>query len=194
MHTGKLATHITIPTPKGIVHIRAVQVNDTALIVAMSPAIPEVPVVRFHSSCVFGEALHAVDCDCGAQATAALELIIREGGILVYAWEEGRGVGIVDKVRAIALQEQQKLSTAEAFAALGHQPDPRTFALQIEALKQVFGGNRIRLASNNPQKIRAIEAAGFTVVERVKLVVPMTPERKAYLEHKKEHLGHLYDD
>jgi GTP cyclohydrolase II len=184
---------VNVPTPSGTIRVRVVDVNGQTLLVATSPEIPDVPVVRFHSSCVFGEAFHAVDCDCGAQVTAALQLIGREGGILVYAWEEGRGAGIIDKLRAIAMQQQDNVSTAQAFIALGHQPDPRTFEAHIEALRQVFGGKRVRLASGNPQKITAMESAGF-VVERVKLNVVMTPEREAYLDHKKQHLGHINDD
>jgi len=183
----------TVPTSNGTLSARALNVNGQLLLVATSPTIPEVPVVRFQSSCVFGEAFHAIDCDCGAQVDAALKLIGKDGGILIYAWEEGRGTGIVDKVRAIALQQTQGLSTAEAFKALGHEPDPRTFNAHIGALKQVFNGDRIKLASSNPQKIAALERAGYRV-ERVKLNVEMTPERKLYLAHKRAHLGHLDDD
>jgi GTP cyclohydrolase II len=158
-----------------------------------SPAIPEVPVVRFQSSCAFGEAFHALDCDCGAQIDAAVKLIVEQGGILIYAWEEGRGTGIINKVRALELQQRDGLSTAEAFKALGYDPEPRTFAAHIAGLKQVFAGNRLKLASSNPRKIAALEEAGY-VVERIKLIVAMTPERAAYLEHKRRHLGHLNDD
>jgi GTP cyclohydrolase II len=168
-------------------------VNGQVLLIAISQTMPEVPVVRFQSSCVFGEAFHAIDCDCGAQVDATLKLIGKKGGILIYAWEEGRGTGIVDKVRAIALQQQLGQSTAEAFKALGHEPDPRTFTAHIGALKQVFNGTRIKLASSNPQKIAALEGAGYSV-ERVKLDIVMTPERKIYLAHKRDHLGHLDDD
>jgi GTP cyclohydrolase II len=184
---------ITVPSSSGTLCVRAVNVNDQIMLVATSPTIPEVPVIRFQSSCVFGEAFHAVDCDCGAQIDAALKLIGSEGGILIYAWEEGRGAGIADKIRAIALQQTEYLSTAEAFKVLGYQPDPRTFTAQIAALKQIFNGNRIKLASSNPQKIAALEREGYSV-ERVKLDVVMTPERKVYLAHKRDHLGHLDDD
>ncbi len=184
---------VTVATQSGTLRVRVVDVNGQSLLVATSPTIPDVPVVRLQSSCVFGEAFHAVDCDCGAQLDAALKLIGEDGGILIYAWEEGRGVGIVDKVRAIALQQSQGLTTAEAFKVLGHEPDPRTYAAHIAALKQVFSGDRIKLASNNPRKIVALKKAGYTV-ERLKLDIAMTPERKAYLVHKRDHLGHFDDD
>ena len=184
---------VTVPTPGGILNVKVAEVKGESLLVAMSETLPEVPVVRFQSSCVFGEAFHAVDCDCGAQLTAALNLICTEGGILVYAWEEGRGAGIIDKIKAIALQQTKGVSTADAFQTLGHEPDPRTFKAHIAALKQTFSGTTIKVASSNPKKISALERAGYTV-ERVTLEVPRTPERDAYLKHKKDYLGHIYDD
>jgi len=184
---------ITVPTPDGTLRVRVADVNGQHLLIATSEVIPAVPVVRFQSSCVFGEAFRALDCDCGAQLDAALALIGRDGGVLIYAWEEGRGAGIVDKLRAIALQQTEGLTTSEAFAALGHKPDPRTFEAHIAALKLVFSGVRIKLASGNPLKIAALTKAGYEV-ERVKLDIAMTPEREAYLAHKRDNLGHLYDD
>ena len=184
---------VTVPTPAGILKVKVAKGNDQSLLGAMSETLPEVPVVRFQSSCVFGEAFHAVDCDCGAQMTAALNLICDQGGILVYAWEEGRGVGIIDKLKAIALQQTKGVSTADAFQTLGHEPDPRTFTVHIAALQQAFTGATIKVASGNPKKIAALKAAGYTV-QRVKLDVEMTPEREAYLKHKKDYLGHIDDD
>jgi len=184
---------VTVPTPGGILKVKVAEVNGQSLLLAMSGTLPEIPIVRFQSSCVFGEAFHAVDCDCGAQMTAALNLICDQGGILVYAWEEGRGAGIIDKLKAIALQQTKGVSTADAFQTLGHEPDPRTFTAHIAALKQAFAGTTIKVASGNPKKIAALKAAGYTV-QRVKLDVEMTPEREAYLKHKKDYLGHIDDD
>lgn len=190
---AKSHPRVLVPTPYGVLGMRVVEVDGAPLLVASTDRLPDIPVVRFQSSCVFGEAFHAVDCDCGAQLTSAQRLICEHGGILIYAWEEGRGTGIVDKLRAIALQQGQNLSTAAAFHSLGHTPDPRTFARHISALKQTFDGRHIKLASANPNKISALQKAGYTV-DRVKLSVPMTPERLAYLNHKKDYLGHLDDD
>jgi GTP cyclohydrolase II len=184
---------VTVPTPGGILKVKVVEVNGQSLLVARSEDLPEVPVVRFQSSCVFGEAFHAVDCDCGAQMTAAVDLICNQGGLLIYAWEEGRGAGIIDKLKAIALQQTKGLSTADAFESLGHQPDPRTFQAHIKALRKTFDGTTIKVASANPRKITALQKAGYTV-ERVKLDVPKTQERAAYLKHKQDYLGHIDDD
>jgi len=184
---------VHVPTPGGILKVKVADVNGQSLLVAISETLPEVPVVRFQSSCVFGEAFHAVDCDCGAQMTAAVNLICEQGGIIIYAWEEGRGAGIIDKLKAIALQQTQGISTADAFVSLGHEPDPRTFQAHIAALRQSFEGTTIKVASANPKKISALQKAGYTV-ERVKLEVPKTPERAAYLKHKQDYLGHIDDD
>jgi GTP cyclohydrolase II len=183
----------SVSTPAGTLRVTAVNVHGETLLVALSEEVPDIPVVRFQSSCVFGESFYSGDCDCGGQLRAAIDLICAQGGILVYAWEEGRGVGIVAKLRAIAMQQTKGLSTADAFRALGYSPDPRTFDAPIAALKQVFEGKHIRLASSNPRKVVALERAGFTV-ERVKLDIPMTPKLKSYLKHQQEHLGHLHDD
>ena len=184
--------HVAVPTPFGTLKVQVAHVNGKDLLVATSEVVPDLPVVRFQSSCVFGEAFHAVDCDCGAQLTAALKLIGTDGGVLIYAWEEGRGAGIADKLRAIAMQQTKGVSTSDAFQALGHEPDPRTFGAHIEALRTVVPGGKIRLASDNPKKIKALEAAGYEV-QRIKLTVEMTPEREEYLQHKKDHLGHIHD-
>lgn len=184
---------VTVPTPYGTLQVQGVHVNGKDLLVVTSGDVATIPIVRFHSSCVFGEAFHAVDCDCGAQLKAALTLIGENGGVLIYAWEEGRGTGIAEKLKAIALQQTEGLSTAEAFMALGHEPEPRTFEAHIIALQTVIPPGPIQLASSNPQKIAALEQAGYTV-ERIKLAAEMTPEREAYLQHKRDHLGHLHDD
>lgn len=193
LHNASERPHVEVPTPFGTLVVQVVHVNGKELLVATTNEIPEAPIVRFQSSCVFGEAFQAVDCDCGAQLSAALRLIGAEGGVLIYAWEEGRGAGIADKLKAIAMQQTLGLSTADAFQALGHEADPRTFGAHIEALRTVVPSGTIKLASDNPKKINALQAAGY-VVERIKLDVEMTPQRKTYLQHKKDHLGHIHDD
>ncbi len=183
---------VMVEAPKGKLRTRVVDVRGQSILIASSPSLPEVPIVRFHSSCVFGESFHAIDCDCGAQLDASIDLILSQGGLIVYAWEEGRGTGIADKIRAIALQQSEGVSTSAAFERLGYPPDPRTFDVHIDALRQVYSGVRIRFASNNPKKVEAMRAAGYEV-ERVRLEIKMTPERSTYLEHKRLHLGHLDD-
>jgi GTP cyclohydrolase II len=183
----------TIQTSHGILRVLSVEVEGHPYLVAASLEVPPVPFVRLHSSCVFGESLGAVDCDCGVQLLASVEAICREGGILVYGWEEGRGVGIADKIRAISLEQTCQMDTAAAFRELGHEPEPRSFAGYVRALQHVYDGRRVRLASSNPAKVSALETAGFEV-ERVALRVELTPQREVYLEKKRAHLGHYNDD
>jgi GTP cyclohydrolase II len=143
---------------------------------------------------MFGEALRATDCDCGVQLEAAVKAICAEGGIITYAWEEGRGLGIAGKLRAIALQQSKGIDTAEAFRILGHPPEPRSFDNHVAALRLVHDGTQVRLASANPAKVAALARAGFEVVERLTLEIPTTPERASYLEEKTTSLGHLRCD
>jgi GTP cyclohydrolase II len=181
---------IVIPTAHGPVFAQLATAGGSEILVITSRQRVEIPLVRFHSSCAFGEGIGATDCDCGVQLEAAVAAIVQDGGVITYAWEEGRGVGIVDKMRALALQQSKGMTTAEAFIALGHTPEPRTFANHVAALRQVFDGPSVRLASANPAKVKALEDAGIAVAERLKLDVPLTPERSAYVAGKVTALGH----
>lgn len=184
---------ISLDTEAGKLKVHVLTIEGAPVMVAEGGPTTDVPVVRFHSACVFSEALHATDCDCGHQLSAALQMICREGGFVTYAWEEGRGVGILEKAAAIALQQSENLNTAEAFRSLGHDPDPRNFELHVEALKAVYKGKKIRFATHNPKKLRAIEDAGFEVAEVVKLEVPQTPEILRYRKEKAQALKHDHE-
>lgn len=164
--------------------------GDEKLLVISSGKKVEVPLVRFHSACAFGEGIGATDCDCGVQLEAAVEAVIRDGGFVTYAWEEGRGIGIAKKMAALALQQVEGLDTAEAFTKLGYPPEPRSFVNHVAALRQIFGGPSIRLASANPAKVAALAHAGILVAERLKLTVPLTNERATYIASKVLALGH----
>jgi 3,4-dihydroxy 2-butanone 4-phosphate synthase/GTP cyclohydrolase II len=145
---------------------------------------------RIHSQCLTGDVFGSVRCDCGRQLEATLELIAREGtGVVVYQQQEGRGIGLVNKVRAYALQDRG-LDTVEANVALGFAPDERSYALPAAILCNL-GVTRIRLISDNPEKIRALEAAGLEVVERVVLPIARHDEFERYLETKRDKMGHL---
>lgn len=182
---------IKLPTAWGDVFVQLAQVGGSSLLVVTSPHAVELPVIRFQSACVFGEGLRAVDCDCGVQLDAAIALICREGGVVTYAWEEGRGLGIAKKMDAIALQQAEGINTAEAFARLGVPAEPRNFDNHVSALKMIFSGPKVRLASRNAAKIAALARAGIEVAERIDLEVPTTPERNSYLASKIAALGHL---
>jgi len=148
------------------------------------------PLVRVHSECLTGDALHSLRCDCGFQLRAALEAIAREGcGALLYLRQEGRGIGLGNKIRAYALQDAGA-DTVEANHQLGFPADAREYGLAVQLLREL-GLCRIRLMTNNPAKLDALVKDGVTVVERVPLERGRNPHNTAYLDTKAEKLGHL---
>ena len=148
------------------------------------------PLVRIHSQCLTGDVFHSLRCDCHDQLHLALGLIASEGsGILLYEQQEGRGIGLMAKLRAYELQDQG-LDTIEANEQLGYEADYRHFELPGEILK-ALGVKRVRLMTNNPDKVSSLEAAGIEVVERVSAAIPSEPTFERYLTTKQEKMGHL---
>jgi 3,4-dihydroxy 2-butanone 4-phosphate synthase / GTP cyclohydrolase II len=150
------------------------------------------PLVRIHSSCFTGDLLHSLRCDCGEQLHMALDMISCEGaGILVYLPQEGRGIGLSEKVRAYALQEQG-LDTVEANLALGFQADMRDYGIGIQILKDL-GLQRVRLLTNNPKKTDAFIYGGFDleVIDQVPIVPAANEHNASYLRTKRDKMGHL---
>ena len=154
---------------------------------------PEEPVlVRMHSECLTGDALHSLRCDCGFQRDLALERISQEGkGVLVYLRQEGRGIGLVNKIRAYHLQDQG-LDTVEANLALGFPPDLRDYGVGAQILYDL-GVRKMRLLTNNPRKVKALSGFGIEIVERIPLRAGDNPHNERYLQAKKEKLGHWMD-
>lgn len=151
------------------------------------------PLVRIHSQCLTGDVLHSLRCDCRNQLAAALERIAEEGrGVLIYEHQEGRGIGLMNKIRAYALQDQGA-DTVEANEALGFKADLRSFIMPAAILRH-FGLTRVRFMSNNPDKIAALALAGIEVSERVPLEMPALASREAYMRTKKTRLGHLLEN
>jgi GTP cyclohydrolase II len=149
------------------------------------------PLVRVHSQCLTGDVFHSLRCDCRQQLEMALALIRDLGaGILIYEQQEGRGIGLMAKLQAYELQDEG-LDTVEANERLGFKADHRDFALPGQMLK-ALGVTRVRLLSNNPEKVEALERAGIEVVERVPCEVTPSPHAEEYLKTKKEKLGHLF--
>jgi len=150
------------------------------------------PLVRIHSQCLTGDVFHSLRCDCRAQLELSLAQIAEEGrGLLVYEHQEGRGIGLLNKLRAYQLQDAGA-DTVEANERLGFQADHRSYELSADALRY-FGLQEVRLLSNNPEKIEALERAGVRVVERVPCQVEPTDTTETYLRTKKEKLGHLLE-
>ena len=149
------------------------------------------PLVRVHSQCLTGDVFHSLRCDCRQQLELSLSMIADGGaGILIYEQQEGRGIGLMAKLQAYELQDAG-LDTVEANERLGFKADQRDFTLPSEILK-TLGVTRVRLLSNNPDKVEALERAGVHVVERVPCEVTPSPQAEEYVRTKKEKLGHLF--
>ncbi|MGH9719035.1 MAG: GTP cyclohydrolase II [Bryobacteraceae bacterium] len=151
------------------------------------------PLVRIHSQCLTGDVFHSLRCDCRAQLELALERISEEDrGLLIYEHQEGRGIGLLNKLRAYELQDNGA-DTVEANQQLGFEADLRGYELPGEILR-FFGLTRVRLLSNNPGKVEAVERAGIQVVERVPCVVAPLDSTETYLRTKKTKMGHLLEE
>ena len=183
-----------LPTEAGefrIVGFRSLNSSEEFVALVRGELRPERPTpVRIHSQCLTGDVFGSVKCDCGRQLRAAMELIVREGhGCVVYQLQEGRGIGIVNKIRAYALQDEGA-DTIEANERLGFAADLRRYE-QCAEVVAALGLRRVRVMSDNPDKIRALRHAGLEVVERVRLEVEPHDSFTAYLKTKKEKMGHL---
>ncbi len=163
---------------------------ESAVALVMGDILAAPPIVRIHSQCLTGDVFHSLRCDCQQQLHLALDLIASEGtGILLYEQQEGRGIGLMAKLRAYELQDQGR-DTIEANLELGYAADCRHFELPAEILKSL-GLSAVRLITNNPEKVEALEAVGIRVVERISAAVPSAPTNAHYLLTKQEKMGHL---
>jgi GTP cyclohydrolase II len=148
------------------------------------------PLLRIHSQCLTGDVFHSLRCDCRSQLELSLNLIAEEGrGIVIYENQEGRGIGLLNKLRAYELQDQGA-DTVEANERLGFEADLRNYQLPADILRYL-GVERVRLLSNNPEKIAALERAGIEVTERIPCIVAPHESSQGYLQTKKQKMGHL---
>jgi GTP cyclohydrolase II len=164
---------------------------EEAVALVMGDVKSSPPLVRVHSQCLTGDVFHSLRCDCRQQLELSLAMISDEGaGILIYEQQEGRGIGLMAKLQAYELQDAG-LDTVEANERLGFKADHRDFALPAEILKRL-GVRSVRLLSNNPDKVEALERSGVHVAERVPCEVIPSPHAEEYLRTKREKLGHLF--
>lgn len=148
--------------------------------------------VRFHSECLTGEVFHSKKCECGQQLETAMKYMQEHGGIIVYLRQEGRNIGIINKLKAYALQEKG-LDTVEANLQLGLPADDRDFSIAIDILNEL-DVKEINLLTNNPEKIKAVEESNIKLNHRVPLQIAANENSEGYLKTKKEYFGHLLDD
>ncbi|WNJ16802.1 GTP cyclohydrolase II [Pontibacter sp. G13] len=149
----------------------------------------EAPLVRIHSECMTGDVFGSVRCDCGEQLQEAMKAVSIQGGAVLYLRQEGRGIGLVNKLHAYNLQDQG-FNTADANKELGFEVDSREFDIAINMLKDL-GVNKIRLMTNNPEKLHAFDDAAIELAERVPLIIPARKENAFYLDTKRQVMGHL---
>ena len=187
------AATITLPTRFGefAAHAYHSLVDDKPyLALTLGDVSQDGTLVRVHSSCLTGDVFHSLRCDCGAQVETALQMIQQHGrGVLLYIQQEGRDIGLVNKIRAYELQEHGR-DTVDANRELGFPDDPREYGIGYQILADL-GVRRMRILTNNPRKWVNIEAYGLEVIERVPLQVPPTRESVDYLRTKRDKLGHL---
>lgn len=188
-----------LPTKYGPARIYAYTIKyeegDPIAIVYGDPTKVEAPLVRLHSSCFTGDLVASLRCDCGDQLHKSLEMIQKEGtGVLVYLPQEGRGIGLTEKIKAYALQDKG-FDTVDANLALGHGVDLRDYGVGIQILKDL-GLHKIRLMTNNPKKTDAFIYEGFdlTVVEQVPIICEINDYNRRYIETKRERMGHHFPD
>ncbi|MBI2129393.1 GTP cyclohydrolase II [Candidatus Woesearchaeota archaeon] len=148
--------------------------------------------VRVHSQCITGDVFKSLRCDCGEQLEKALSIIAEKGGVLLYLRQEGRGIGLLNKIKAYALQDRG-MDTVEANEKLGFKADERDYTIGAQILVDL-GLRTIRLLTNNPHKIKGLEKYGLKVADRIPLIVEPNKTNERYLKAKKEKLGHLMED
>lgn len=184
--TGEWAMRVFTDTVHGAEHVALIKGTVTPL---------QPTLVRVHSECLTGDTFGSLHCDCGSQLNIAMRLIADEGsGVIVYMRQEGRGIGLLNKVRAYNLQQAEGLDTAEANERLGLPVDLRTYGIGAQILKACGVGN-MRLLTNNPKKVVGLEGYGLHLIEQLPLEMsPVSEKQKKYLQTKREKMGHVLKD
>ena len=177
----------SLPTKYGNFKIQSFKENNKEHLAIFTQNLPDIPIIRIHSECLTGDALGSLKCDCGDQLQYALKLINKKGGMVIYLRQEGRGIGLFNKVNAYYLQDKG-FDTVEANHQLGFEADMRDFSI-VEKILKHFNIKKIKLLTNNPKKIFTFKE--IEVIERIPIKMESNPHNENYLKTKKEKLGHL---
>jgi GTP cyclohydrolase II len=176
-----------LPTKYGEFKIQSFREGDKEHLAIFKEPLGDSPIVRVHSECLTGDALGSLKCDCGEQLEYALKLIAKEGGVVIYHRQEGRNIGLFNKVNAYALQDKG-LDTVEANHQLGFSADERTYGAVLTILNYL-NISKIRLLTNNPKKLESLK--GIEIIERVPIKIKPNKFNKNYLDTKKSKMGHI---
>lgn len=189
MTDSRVSDKAILPTKHGKFFIQAFKEAGKEHLAVFTQNLPSTtaPIVRIHSECLTGDALGSLKCDCGPQLEYALDLIGEQGGMVIYHRQEGRNIGLFNKVNAYALQDQG-LDTIEANHQLGFEADMRTYDV-VEQILEHFQITKIRLLTNNPKKLISLKKV--EIVEQLPIIVPSNQHNEDYLETKKNQMGHL---
>jgi GTP cyclohydrolase II len=183
----KISNEANLPSRFGKFKIKAFKEGQKEHLAIYTENLSDTPIVRIHSECLTGDAIGSLKCDCRDQLEYALELINKNGGMVIYLRQEGRNIGLLNKINAYALQDQG-LNTIEANHQLGFAADERTYEVVTQILHN-FDIHKIKLLTNNPDKINSI--SDIEVVERVPIIMEANTHNKEYLDTKKDEMGHL---
>lgn len=187
MKNQTISNIANLPTIYGDFKIQCFKEGNQEHLAIHTDQLPDIPLVRVHSECLTGDVLGSKKCDCGEQLHSALEQIAKEGGLLIYHRQEGRNIGLFNKVNAYALQDTG-LNTIEANHQLGFRADERTYDIVVTILNH-YKIKKLKLLTNNPKKLETL--AGFEIVQRVPIIIEANKYNKEYLKTKKEQMGHL---
>lgn len=184
----KISEVANLPSKFGDFKVKAFKEGQKEHLVIYKENLAEIPTVRVHSECLTGDAISSLKCDCGDQLEYALKLINEEAGMIIYLRQEGRNIGLLNKINAYALQDKG-FNTVEANHQLGFRADERTYEMVTYILHH-FGIKKIKLLTNNPDKINSI--SDIEIVQRIPIVMDSNKHNKDYLDVKKDEMGHLF--
>lgn len=183
----KISEVANLPSKFGDFKVKVFKEGEKEHLVIYKEQLEEIPIVRVHSECLTGDAIGSMKCDCGEQLAYALKLASQTGGMVIYLRQEGRNIGLLNKINAYALQDKG-LNTIEANHQLGFAADERTYDM-VSYILHYFGIKKIRLLTNNPKKIESL--SDVEIVERLPIVIKPNPHNADYLNVKKDKMGHM---